>query len=131
MGTTRRAYFGVRHDVRDELRRIGVDMAQGYLIHKPQPLAALLSNGSQMAQPFMTSEGFGDIMTRVRRLTEIPVDGSNPNCLDINNTADVMLWADDLGISIERLHEIVDKVGPMRAAIKFYANASKKVAEKA
>ena len=37
------AEFVEREDVRDALGAIGVDMAQGYLVHKPEPLAALLA----------------------------------------------------------------------------------------
>ena len=38
------AEFVERQDVRDALREIGVDMAQGYLVHKPEPLASLLAD---------------------------------------------------------------------------------------
>ena len=37
------AEFVEREDVRDALRDLGVDMAQGYLIHRPESLASLLS----------------------------------------------------------------------------------------
>jgi len=36
------AEFVERSDIRDALSTIGVDMAQGYLIHHPEPLAVLL-----------------------------------------------------------------------------------------
>jgi diguanylate cyclase (GGDEF)-like protein/PAS domain S-box-containing protein len=36
------AEFVERDDVRQSLREIGIDMAQGYLIHRPEPLANLL-----------------------------------------------------------------------------------------
>jgi EAL domain-containing protein (putative c-di-GMP-specific phosphodiesterase class I) len=36
------AEFVEREDVREALRVIGVDMAQGYLIHRPEPLMQLL-----------------------------------------------------------------------------------------
>ena len=35
------AEFVERDDVRDVLRAIGIDMAQGYLIHRPEPLSAM------------------------------------------------------------------------------------------
>ena len=44
MGVKTIAEFVERDAVRDELRVIGVDMAQGYLIHKPEPLHRLLSS---------------------------------------------------------------------------------------
>ena len=37
------AEFVERDDVRQALAKIGVDMAQGYLIHRPEPLTSLLS----------------------------------------------------------------------------------------
>ena len=36
------AEFVERSDVRESLQKIGIDMAQGYLIHRPEPLANLL-----------------------------------------------------------------------------------------
>ena len=35
------AEFVERDDVHDVLRAIGIDMAQGYLIHRPEPLSAM------------------------------------------------------------------------------------------
>ena len=37
------AEFVERQDVLEALRELGIDMAQGYLIHRPEPLAAVLS----------------------------------------------------------------------------------------
>jgi diguanylate cyclase (GGDEF)-like protein/PAS domain S-box-containing protein len=42
VGVNTIAEFVEHSDVRDKLSAIGVDMAQGYLIHRPEPLAVLL-----------------------------------------------------------------------------------------
>ncbi len=49
------------------------------------------------------------------------MDLPNPNRIDLDDRAQVMLWADMLAISADRLVEIAGKVGPMSAAIRFYA----------
>jgi diguanylate cyclase (GGDEF)-like protein/PAS domain S-box-containing protein len=122
MGLKTIAEFVERDAVRDELRAIGVDMAQGYLIHKPEPLSALLSKVSRANQPFMTPGTASNTMMRDRVLTEVNVASVNPNRLNLADDAEVLLWADDLSISVEQLREIAAKVGPMRAAIRFYAS---------
>ena len=50
------------------------------------------------------------------------MDLPNPNRIDVDNRAEVLLWADMLAISAERLMEIATKVGPMSAAVRFYAS---------
>ena len=130
MGVKTIAEFVERDAVRDELRTIGVDMAQGYLIHKPEPLDQLLSTVSKANRPFMTSEMPRNPMARERLVTEIAVEVRNPNRLDLGNDADILLWADDLAISVERLRDIVAKVGPMRAAVRFYVAATERKAER-
>ncbi len=45
----------------------------------------------------------------------------NPNRIDLEDPAAVMLWADMLSITPDRLVEIVRKVGPMSASVRFYA----------
>jgi len=49
------------------------------------------------------------------------MDLPNPNRINLDNRAEVLLWADMLAISAERLVEIAGKVGPMSAAVRFYA----------
>ncbi len=49
------------------------------------------------------------------------MDLPNPNRIDLDNPADVMLWSDMLSITTEQLIEIVQKIGPMSAAVRFYA----------
>jgi len=46
----------------------------------------------------------------------------NPNRINVDDRAEVLLWADLLSISAERLIEIAGKVGPMSAAVRFYAS---------
>jgi hypothetical protein len=48
----------------------------------------------------------------------------SPNRIDLDDPANVMLWADMMSISVERLREIVARVGPMVPAVKFYAAKS-------
>jgi hypothetical protein len=43
------------------------------------------------------------------------------NRINLEDHADVMLWADNLSISVEQLREIVAKVGPMIPSVSFYA----------
>ena len=50
------------------------------------------------------------------------MDLPNPNRIDLDDRAQVLLWADLLAIPAERLVEIARKVGPMSAAIRFYAS---------
>jgi hypothetical protein len=50
------------------------------------------------------------------------MDLPNPNRIDLDDHAQVMLWADMLAISDDRLVEIARKVGPMSAAVRFYAS---------
>ncbi len=120
MGVKTIAEFVEQDAVRDELRAIGVDMAQGYLIHEPEPLDRLLSNGASFGAAFATTELVRNPMTRDHPVMEIVVHVANPNRLDLCNHADVLLWADDLSISVKRLREVVAKVGPMRAAVRSY-----------
>jgi diguanylate cyclase (GGDEF)-like protein/PAS domain S-box-containing protein len=126
MGIRTIAEFVEQEAVRDKLLVIGVDMAQGYLIHRPQPLADLLSTVSRTHQPFMNTGSTRHPMKATRRVTEIAFDASKVNCLDRDDAAETMLWADDLGITVEYLREIVSKVGPMRAAVRFYVTAASK-----
>ena len=49
------------------------------------------------------------------------------NRIDLDNEADVLLWADTLSITKEQLREIVAKVGPMPAAVRFYASRTVEV----
>jgi diguanylate cyclase (GGDEF)-like protein/PAS domain S-box-containing protein len=44
MGIMTIAEFVETTDVREELQRLGVDLSQGYLIHRPEPFAQLLAN---------------------------------------------------------------------------------------
>jgi Protein of unknown function (DUF3606) len=48
----------------------------------------------------------------------------SPNRIDLDDPANVMLWADMMSISVERLREIVARVGPMAPAVKFYVAKS-------
>ena len=107
--------------VRDELRTIGIDLVQGYLIHAPEPLVALLAHAPPL------DAGLHPLPRR-RRVTEVPFDLPNPNCLELGNHAEMLLWADDLSISTDRLQEIVKKVGPMRAAIHGFVMAQRRAA---
>ncbi len=127
MGIKTIAEFVEKDAVRDELRRIGVDMAQGYLIHVPEPLGNLLSDVPDEHASFMAWESRNPMVLGTT-VTEVPFGLGNPNRLDVSNLADVMLWADDLSIPVERLLEVVKKVGPMRAAIRFYVNTSRQSA---
>jgi EAL domain-containing protein (putative c-di-GMP-specific phosphodiesterase class I) len=129
MGIKTIAEFVEQDAVQDELRMIGIDLVQGYLIHTPEPLADLLSEVAAANRSFMTAEPRNP-MTHERAVREVSFDLGNPNRLDLDNTADVLLWADDLSISVERLHEIVDKVGPMRAAIRFYVVAARRASRR-
>jgi diguanylate cyclase (GGDEF)-like protein/PAS domain S-box-containing protein len=124
MGIKTIAEFVEQDAVRAELHAIGVDMAQGYLIHEPEPVDRLLSNGASPARWLATSKAPA---TRDHPVMEIVVEVTNPNRLDVNNPADVLLWADDLSVSVDRLREVVAKVGPMRAAVRFYLKADTKV----
>lgn len=45
----------------------------------------------------------------------------NPNRIDLDDEAAVLLWSDMLSITSDQLVEIVRKVGPMTAAVRFYA----------
>ena len=133
MGIKTIAEFVEREAVRDELLAIGIDMAQGYLIHKPEPLDGLLSNGppcTTPAHPQAKTDGAHKSMARDRArsrpVTEIVVDAGPPNRLDVDNFAEVMLCADDLSISAEELRRIVTKVGPMRAAIRYYVQSTQR-----
>ena len=42
------------------------------------------------------------------------------NRIDPADTAEVALFADALSISVEDLRAVIEKVGPMRPAIRFY-----------
>jgi len=44
----------------------------------------------------------------------------SPNRIDPADTAEVALFADALSISVEDLRAVIEKVGPMRPAIRFY-----------
>ena len=113
----------VEHDaVRDELRALGVDMAQGFLIHQPEPLTRLLSNVPREA-PFMSNGDGGSPLSCGRASTELAADAPRSSALDLEDPAEMMLWADALSISMDRLRDIVSKVGPMRAAIRCYVMA--------
>jgi hypothetical protein len=48
----------------------------------------------------------------------------SPNRINLEDQADVMLWADNLAISVEQLHEVVAKVGPMVPSVRFYVKKS-------
>ena len=124
MGIRTIAEFVEKDAVRDELRRIGVDLAQGYLIHVPEPLVRLLPAVAAADPDWLGLEDTGST-TFDRPLTELSFDLVNPNRLDQADRAEVLLWADDLSISVARLLEIVAKVGPMRAAIRFYVDAGR------
>ena len=113
-----------RPEERDALSAIGVGYAQGNLIHAPEPLVALLADASPQIARHLPA-------IRRRGITEVPFDLPNPNRLAVREMADVLLWADDLSISVDRLLEIVEKVGPMRAAIRGYVNAQRRSAGRA
>ncbi len=130
MGVKTIAEFVEDDAVRDELRAIGVDMAQGFLVHRPEPIADLFLKVSADVRPFMTAADLDDD-TPSRIVREIAVDVATPNRLNLADPAEVLLWADDLGISVEDLCAIVAKVGPMRAAIRFYASTSSRVLARA
>jgi Protein of unknown function (DUF3606) len=46
------------------------------------------------------------------------------NRINLEDQAELLLWADHLSITIERLREIVARVGPMAASVAFYAKKS-------
>lgn len=46
------------------------------------------------------------------------------NRLDVNDASEMALFADSLSIPVERLQEIVAKIGPMRPAIRFFVAKS-------
>ena len=121
MGVKTIAEFVERPEVCDELRAIGVDMAQGYLIHKPEPLDQLFSAMAQTAPPSVATRAMPNAMMWERVVTEITLDRVASNRLDLGDRAAVMLCADELAISPDQLKDIVAKVGPMRAAIRCYA----------
>ena len=43
------------------------------------------------------------------------------NRINLEDQAEALLWADHLSISVERLREIIARVGPMATAVAFYA----------
>jgi Protein of unknown function (DUF3606) len=43
------------------------------------------------------------------------------NRINLDDQAEVLLWADHLSITVERLREIVARVGPMAPSVAFYA----------
>jgi Protein of unknown function (DUF3606) len=46
------------------------------------------------------------------------------NRINLDDPAELLLWADHLEITVERLREIVARVGPMAPSVAFYAKKS-------
>ncbi len=46
---------------------------------------------------------------------------NSSNRINLQDPADVLLWADTLSIPVEQLHDIVARVGPMAPAVRYYA----------
>ena len=45
--------------------------------------------------------------------------------IDINNPEEVLAWSRELEIPEQRLREVIDMIGPMTAAIRFYVASPK------
>jgi Protein of unknown function (DUF3606) len=55
----------------------------------------------------------------------VQVDALSAKRIDINNAAEMSAWSRELAIPEERLREVIDLIGPMTAAIRFYVASPK------
>ena len=45
--------------------------------------------------------------------------------IDVDNPEELTVWSRELDIPVERLREVIDMIGPMTAAIRFYVASPK------
>ena len=57
--------------------------------------------------------------------TATPSDVLAAKSIDVNDPAQMTAWATELDLSEERLREVIEMIGPMTAAIRFYVASPK------
>ena len=56
---------------------------------------------------------------------ETPHDVLSAKRIDVNNADDMAAWSRELALPEGRLREVIDMIGPMTAAIRFYVASPK------